>query len=235
MTEITLLLLIATLPVLILLGYFWHRDRGDPEPLALMRKIFLLGCLVILPVGAVEFVIQYGVLSLFPNTPWWYWFIMPFFFVALPEEFGKLWIVKRFVYSHPKFNEYMDGITYCILASLGFAMFENIIYTFQYGTGTGILRAFTAVPAHALISGIMGYYLGHAKHAKNPLLEKKLLRKALWIGVLFHGLYDFLLMSGIPYLILMAFPLIFYMGTQLNHAIRLATAQRKTAEELEFF
>lgn len=233
MLEVSLLILIATLPVVFLLGYFWHRDRGDPEPIALMRKVFLMGCVVILPIAAVEFLIQTLFLGIFPGVPWWYWFIMPFFFVALPEEFGKLWVVKKFAYSKPKFNEIMDGITYCVLASMGFALFENIIYTFQYGTGTGILRAFTAIPAHALMSGLMGFYVGHAKHMKTPAEEKKMLKKALWIGVLFHGLYDFLLMSGITYLILMVFPLLFYMATQLNHAIRLAHANRKE-EELDF-
>ena len=55
------------------------------------------------------------------------------------------------------------------------------------------------------------------------------------MGVLFHGLYDFLLMSAIPYLMLLIFPLLLYMANQLHQGIRLANANRQLAEELEYF
>lgn len=231
--EIALQLVIAALPIFVLLFYFWFKDKGEAEPLQLMRRIFILGVLVVMPVAGVEFLLQSSLLSFFEEIPWWFWFISPFFFVALPEEFGKLWVVKKVAYYHPKFNELMDGITYTVIASMGFAMFENAMYTVQFGTQTGLLRAFTAVPAHALFSGLMGFYVGYAKAAKNPHDEKKLFRKALFIGVLFHGLYDFLLMSGYAYLMLLIFPLLMYMAAQLHFGLRLANAQR-TQEELEY-
>lgn len=233
MNDIVLSLSIASLPVLFLLIYFWYRDRGEHEPLQLMRRIFTMGILIVLPVVAVELALASTFTYFFPETPWWFLFIYPFFFVALPEEYGKLWIVKKIAYHHPKFNELMDGITYCILASMGFAIFENVMYTMQFGDATGFLRAFTAVPAHALFSGLMGFYVGYAKFAQDPKEEKRMWRKALWMAVLFHGLYDFLLMTGVPYIGYMIIPLMFYMATQLNHGIRLVHAQRKQ-EELEY-
>lgn len=235
MNELLVQLLVASLPVFFLLLYFWYKDRGEAEPLQLMRRIFILGILVIIPVAGAEFLLQSAFLSFFKEVPWWFWFISPFLFVALPEEFGKMWMVKKVAYYHPKFNELMDGITYCIIASMGFAVFENVMYTLQYGTATGMLRAFTAVPAHALFSGLMGFYMGYARFAKTPQEEKHMLRKALFMGVLFHGLYDFLLMSGILYLMLLIFPLLLYMATQLHQGIRLANANRQLAEELEYF
>ena len=233
MNELLVPISVASLPVFILLIYFWYKDRGEAEPLELMRRIFILGILVILPVAAVEFFVQSAFLSFFEEVPWWFWFISPFFFVALPEEFGKFWVVKKVAYHHPKFNELMDGISYCVIASMGFAVFENVSYTLQYGTEVAMFRAFTAVPAHALFSGLMGFYMGYAKFAKTPQEEKHMLRKALFMGVFFHGLYDFLLMSGILYLILLIFPLLLYMANQLHQGIRLANAQR-TQEELEY-
>lgn len=121
----------------------------------------------------------------------------------------------------------MDGITYCIIASMGFAILENIVYTLQYGWQTGVMRAFTAVPAHALFSGIMGHYMGIAKFTKDPILAKKLMRRGLIAGIFFHGLYDFLLMSGVVVLALMVFPLLAYMWTILNRSIRSSNGHSK--------
>jgi RsiW-degrading membrane proteinase PrsW (M82 family) len=233
MEQLLFPLCVATIPVILLLAYFWHRDKGEKEPWPLMRRVFICGLFITIPAGIFEYVVD--------NYGWNFWqdhvllyaVLMPFIFTALPEEFAKLFVVRQVAYDHPKFNELMDGITYTVIASLGFALFENVLYTLQYGADVGFMRAFTAVPAHALFSGVMGYAVGRAKFAKTKEEERKLFSRALFIGVIFHGLYDFLLMSGLPYLILLVFPLMAYMATQLNFAIRLANS--KKAEELDYF
>lgn len=224
-------LFVAGLPVFLLLAYFHHRDKGEKEPALLVRRIFIYGFFITLPVAFIEYYLS--AFSLGGNNAVVLAFLTPFLLVALPEEAAKLLIVKKIAYNHKKFNEIMDGITYCVIASMGFALAENILYTLQFGASTGYLRAFTAVPAHALFSGIMGYTVGRAKFSKTKEQENKLFTKALLIGVFFHGLYDFLLMSGIPLLVILVLPLLAYMATQLNYAIRLANAQK--AEELEYF
>lgn len=222
MEAILLTILVATLPVVGLLYYFWHKDKGEKEPMNLMRKVFIWGILVIFPVIIAEMILM-GIPSLiWEDPPLLYWVLLPFICVALPEEFAKFFVVKKVAYDNGKFNEVMDGITYCIIASMGFAVFENIMYTFQFGVGIGILRAFTAVPAHALFSGIMGYYIGVAKFTKDPALVKKLFWKGLAWGVFLHGLYNFLLMSGMPILILLVFPLLVTMWFQLHWLIKKA-------------
>jgi RsiW-degrading membrane proteinase PrsW (M82 family) len=205
-----------------LLYYFWHRDKGEKEPMPLMRKVFLWGILVIIPVIVIELILMAVPYYLWADPPLIYWVLMPFICVALPEEAAKLFVVKKFAYDHAKFNEIMDGITYCIIASMGFAMLENVVYTFEFGIGIGILRAFTAVPAHALFSGIMGYYIGVAKFTKDPEVVKKLFYKGLIWGVVLHGLYDFLLMSGIPLFILLVLPLLIFMWIYLHRLIKKA-------------
>jgi RsiW-degrading membrane proteinase PrsW (M82 family) len=214
---------LASLPVFFLLWYFNHRDKGEKEPKKLRKKIFRWGVAVTFAAALIEAAIEFPVYDFFNgNPPLAYLMLMPFLVVALTEESLKYWVVKKFAYDHEKFNEVMDGITYCIIASMGFAVLENIIYTLQYGWGTGVLRAFTAVPAHALFSGIMGHYMGIAKFTKTPEQVNRLLRRGLAAGILFHGLYNFLLMSGIPILMIMVFPLLAYMAVILNHAIRMA-------------
>jgi protease PrsW len=231
--EYTILtIIIATIPVILLLWYFWHRDKGEKEPMKLMKKVFLWGLIMVIPVAIVELILESISMEIGLTGTAAYMFVMPFLMVALPEELSKLWVVKKKAFGHKKFNEIMDGITYCILASMGFAVFENILYTFQFGVGTGIMRAFTAVPAHALFSGIMGYYIGLAKFS-SPAKRKKLFKKGLLMAIFFHGLYDLLLLSGIPLLIFLIFPLLIYMWWVLNRAIKLANAGK--IAELKYF
>lgn len=86
----------------------------------------------------------------------------------------------------------MDGILYTAAASLGFAMLENVLYV---GTNivTGIVRAFTAVPLHAIASGLMGYFVGRARFSRDhaPLW----IVAGLALAVFIHGTYDWTLMS----------------------------------------
>lgn len=218
---------VATLPVFALLAYFRYRDKGEKEPRKLRRKIFWWGIAVTFAAAAIEGFVELNVYDFFNgHPPLLYHALMPFLLIALTEESLKLWVVKKFAFNHKKFNELLDGITYCIIASMGFAILENIIYTLQYGWQTGVMRAFTAVPAHALFSGIMGHYIGRAKFTKDPAQVKKLMRQGLLAGVFFHGLYDFLLMSGIVALALLVFPLLAYMWTILNHSIRQANGHK---------
>ncbi len=214
-----LTILLASFPVFCVLAYFWHLDKGEKEPFPLMKSVFLAGFAITIPVAFIELGLEYIGLLL-PVSPLVFVFLSAVFFVALPEEYAKFWVVKNRAYNSPRFNEIMDGITYCVLASMGFALLENVLYTIQFGIGTGVLRAFTAVPAHALFSGIMGYYMGLAKHAASPEMEKKLLRKGLVCGVLFHGLYDFLLLSAVPALVISIIPLLGGMSIFLHQRIK---------------
>lgn len=76
------------------------------------------------------------------------------------------------------------------MVSMGFAATENIMYVIEGGYHVAVLRAFTAVPAHATFGILMGYFMGKAKFAKHPSKYNLL---GLFLAVLFHGAYDFFL------------------------------------------
>ncbi len=116
-------------------------------------------------------------------------FINAFFLVALVEEFSKFLFVRFILYNNKNFNEPFDGIVYALMVSMGFATLENVLYTFQYGVTTGVLRMFTAVPAHATFGILMGYFLGLAKFTHRRELYYASL--ALLVATLFHGAYDY--------------------------------------------
>lgn len=132
----------------------------------------------------------------------------------------KLWVVKTRVFKNKHFDEVMDGITYTIIASMGFATFENIFYVVDGGFGIAIVRALISVPAHALFSGIMGYYIGKAKFA-TPGKSRNLIWKGFGLAVLYHGLFDFFLFSQSA-LFLLVLPLMVIMGLHLKSKIKQA-------------
>ena len=122
-----------------------------------------------------------------------------FVVAGLTEEGMKFLAFYFFFWNNRNFNEKFDGIVYSVFISLGFAAIENLLYVFTGGYEVGIIRAITAVPAHALFGIVMGYYFGLAKF--NDRMKPVFLLFAFLLPFLFHGLYDFLLMGNSPVLL----------------------------------
>jgi len=217
----------AVVPTLLLVWYYYRQDKRKPEPKGLITGIFLLGIVVTFPVIVVEVLLGNfeRVLSQIPVV---YHFFRAFVVAALCEEWFKLLIVKHVAYRTVHFDEIMDGIVYTVTASLGFACLENILYVLDGGIQLALLRAFTAVPMHALASGMMGYYVGRAKFAADPDRERSLFRKGLWSAIVIHGLYDFILFASpgfIPLLSFSIFPLLIIVFFMLRKKVKLAIAE----------
>lgn len=165
-------------------------DKYEKEPIRLLLFNFFLGAIVSIIITTVLYVIIDIPLPLRDHTSVFEQFIKAFFVVGLTEEFSKYIIVRYYAQPNDEFNEPFDGIVYAVMVSMGFAATENIMYVFQGGMETAIVRAFTAVPAHATFAILMGYYMGKAKFSNNRVL---LNLTGLLLAALFHGAYDFFL------------------------------------------
>ena len=90
----------------------------------------------------------------------------------------------------------MDGIVYAVCVGMGFAALENIIYLFSninHWAAIGTMRALFAIPTHFFLAVTMGYY--YAKAQFDPLSNRKRnLSLALLLPILFHSVYDAILM-----------------------------------------
>ena len=184
------LLFLAIAPVTVVILYVYFKDKYEKEPIKILAISFFLGATVSI---ILTFTIGYLASSLVPIADAKsvsQQFIKAFFTVALVEEFSKYIIVRFYAQKNKEFNEPFDGIVYAVMVSMGFAALENILYTYQYGFGVGVTRAFTAVPAHATFGVIMGYFMGKAKFSNNSI---KLNLLGLLFATLFHGSYDFFL------------------------------------------
>jgi RsiW-degrading membrane proteinase PrsW (M82 family) len=186
---------LAAAPALLLLRYYYRQDRARPEPKGLVLRVFVFGLLSAFAAVPLELLV--GLFQdLFRISPLLHAAFKAFIVAALVEEFLKLTVVRWFAYRSPHFDEVMDGVVYTIVASLGFACVENILYVMGGTLLTALLRAFTAVPLHATASGLMGYYVGKAKFALNTDSERRLQNRGLLMAVLIHGTYNFLLFMG---------------------------------------
>ncbi|MBG7613588.1 PrsW family intramembrane metalloprotease [Polaribacter sp. BAL334] len=184
------LLLLAIAPAMIIILYIYFKDKFEKEPIGFLVKNFLMGAIVSVIITLLLSIIANQFFPLTNETSIFQQFIKAFFVVGFVEEFSKYIIVKFYAQKNDEFNEPFDGIVYAVLVSMGFAALENVMYVFQYGVSTGIIRAFTAVPAHATFGILMGYFMGLAKFSKN----KQLLNiTGLLVATFFHGAYDFFL------------------------------------------
>ncbi len=187
------LILCAVAPIFTIIIYIYFHDKYEKEPVGLLIANFLFGAIVSILIVTLLYLFTGRFLPITDEYSIWQQFIQAFVVVALSEEFSKYVIVKYFAQPKKAFNEPYDGIIYAVMVSMGFACTENILYVIQGGYGTAILRAFTAVPAHATFGVLMGYFMGLAKFSNNRV---KLNIIGLFLAVLFHGAYDFFLFIG---------------------------------------
>ncbi|KJD35013.1 branched-chain amino acid aminotransferase [Tamlana sedimentorum] len=184
------LLLLAIAPIFIIIIYIYTRDLYEKEPKKLLAISFLLGAIVSIIITSILYYFFNIYLPLTDGLSIIQQFIQAFFVVGLTEEFSKYIIVRYYAQKKVDFNEPFDGIVYAVMVSMGFAATENIFYVLEGGYQTAILRAFTAVPAHATFGILMGYFMGTAKFAKNRIILNLI---GLLLAVIFHGAYDFFL------------------------------------------
>ena len=189
------LLVLALAPVVIIAAYIYFRDKYEKEPLRLLLFALLAGGLTVIPILFLE-----GFLDRFTvRFPWllaaaWKAFAV----AAFSEELFKYLALYLLIWKSPEFNEKFDGIVYAVYVSLGFAAVENVLYVMDGGLNTGIMRAITAVPAHAIFGITMGFYFGLAKFYEKQ--RQSLKQKALLFPILLHGIYDFILFTEIGWL-----------------------------------
>ena len=194
-------LLASLAPVLIILFYIYFRDKYDKEPLGLLLKALLMGIVVVIPVVFIERLLM----NLMPQSNKVAAAAYHAFVVAgSTEELFKFLALYLLVWKSPSFNEKFDGIVYAVFVSLGFAGVENVLYVMDGGMQTAMTRALTAVPAHAIFGITMGYYLGIARMYKE--LKGPYLARALLVPILLHGIYDFILMVEVGWLLLLFIP-----------------------------
>lgn len=179
---------LAIAPVFAIVLYIYARDMYAPEPIKRLVWCFFLGMLSVIPSLGLEALASYlgmGISANIPSTA-----LYAFVGVGFSEEFSKALMLLLGAYFSKDLDEPLDGIVYAVMVSMGFAAVENVMYVYQGGAETAILRMFTAVPAHASFAVLMGFFWGKAKFVK---YSGAYLLLGLSMATIFHGAYDFFL------------------------------------------
>ena len=181
-------------PALFWIGYFYYKDRFQPEPLKVIGTAYLLGL-----VSAFVCLKFYGLLALvgIPYDPSAMitshriqFLIYSITITGLVEELFKFLPFFLIILHLKTFDEKTDGIIYASTVALGFASFENIGYL-PYMDGFKLFgRAFASPLTHTIFSSLWGYSVGMARLKGGSLLKASF--QGILLAALCHGVFNFL-------------------------------------------
>lgn len=202
-----LLVIFGVLPSIIWLIFFLHKDSDHPEPKIMVLRMFMLGMVITLPAAFIELILSRALepihLNIIIKTT-----ISFFVIVAFVEEFLKYLIMRGLVMKTSYFDEPIDALIYPIVIALGFAALENILAAFSMPENyisLMIWRFVSATLVHALSASIWGYFIALTHFLKKP---RYFIIIGLFLGTLFHGLYNLIVSANNQFIFSLFFPLL---------------------------
>lgn len=199
-----LIYIIAVLPSIVWLLFYLRKDK-HPEPNRMVIKIFLLGVLGTLAALGLQLLH----LEILKKLSLQNIIILVIAGMAFIEEYVKYFVVKVGVLKSQEFDEPIDAMLYLIIAALGFAAGENILFLnnlYVIGVPLNEMAAITfgrfisAVFLHTLASGIIGYFLARSLLLKPASPAGRHERKSfVGLGIIIasclHGIYNYIIMG----------------------------------------
>ncbi len=180
----TLNVLLSLLYSALYLSLIYRNERYRRDRAGIVLFSFILGYFAVLPALLLELAL--GTVETAEGT-FGSMVFRAFVVVALAEEGAKYLAVRLFVFRHRKFDGLVDAMVCTGAAGLGFALFENVTYSFG-SPAVVLIRGLTAVPLHLAASGFLGFFAGRRKPAFALL--------GLATAVVVHGTFDLLLFVG---------------------------------------
>ncbi len=195
---------LALIPVAIWLYILFNDKKNDKKMLAL---IFSGGILAVIAVFAMQYIWE-----LVPETDPFLWlennitdpkyyYVGIFIVVGVMEELVKQMMVRYVDNKTVLIQTINDSIRFSLVAALGFAFAENIIYfktvmmvaPVQEVIVTFLFRSIFTACAHMIFSGIFGYFFGIAKFTLD------ITRHRHWEGKVYLGVHMISRIFKIPY------------------------------------
>lgn len=175
--QIVIAVILAFIPVFIWISIFIKRKQHSPKSLI---KIFLLGTFTVLPILWFQDLLNpYGWIE--QNiTNVTVGLIATFVLVGVTEEIVKMGVVRIADASKIKIQTINDAVKFSILAALGFAFSENIVYFSQVISSGNLAELFTTVIfrsaftvcGHLVFSSIFGYFYGVGKFSQSIIEQQ---------------------------------------------------------------
>lgn len=195
-----ILLLLAILPGIFFIYWYYSKDVYKKEPWGIVWKSFFWGAATVIPACVIELSIDIP----FKNEQLIPAIIENFIAIALVEELCKYAAIRFYSFRNVNFDEMMDGIVYGAAVGSGFATFENIFYVMENGMAVGIMRAVVSVPSHILEGAVIGYWLAKARFENKSTITAAII--GVSISTLNHGFFDFCIQYWKEYFYLLLVP-----------------------------
>ncbi|MEK7464942.1 MAG: PrsW family intramembrane metalloprotease [Patescibacteria group bacterium] len=192
---------LSFLPPIVWLLFYLREDR-HPEPKRLLIVTFLAGVIAAMVAASVEIAL-FGVPHVFAGVlraiaPALVTQTVIFSGVAFIEEYLKYAAVKIAVLSRPEFDEPIDAMIYMMVAALGFAAIENVLFlipvfeeSLRGGVELTVNRFLGANLLHGLSSAIVGYFL--ARHHWSPW-RKHAVAAGILLASALHALFNYFIL-----------------------------------------
>lgn len=231
--RLLLYIFFGVLPSLIWLSYYLRKDK-HPEPKIMIIEVFLYGACITVPVFFLQielseilsYMQKFTFFSAFPEIAY---VIKWFLIIAATEEIFKYLVVKLAVFQSLELDEPMDLMIYMIVAALGFAALENILYLFAPQNGApfsfvietviavSFIRFVGATFLHTLASATAGYFL--ALSFLKIKSRKLLTVTGISVAIFLHGLYNFSIITlQSPLNVIVPLMIIAGLALFVNHA-----------------
>ncbi|MGQ9553605.1 MAG: PrsW family intramembrane metalloprotease [Anaerolineae bacterium] len=184
--------ILAVVPALLWLAFFYLQDVREPEPKQLVLGVFVLGALLARAVG-IPLIEDVFAVSEWMATGLLYRILGAILVVGFTQQFLIYAAVRYSVYTTPEFDERVDGIVYGTAAALGYATMVNIQFVVESGgvaLAAGVIRIAVTALALASFGGVMGYFLGRCKFEDEPLWW---MPAGLSLAAVLDGLFTYIL------------------------------------------
>jgi len=184
-------LVLALIPALLWLIFFYRQDRLEPEPKGYVLGVFILGALLAQAVGIPLLQDVFDVRGWLPINPWVN-LLGSILIIGFTQEFLKYATVRYSIYPSAEFDERADGVVYGTAAGLGYATMLNVNYVIASGgvnLQAGVIRIVVTALAQASFAGLSGYFLGRAKFEDEPVWW---LPGGVALAAVLNGLFTYL-------------------------------------------
>ena len=193
--PVTRAVALAVLPALGLLLYVRRKDRLESESPKLIWQLVGLGAASTLVAMVLETAGIAVLTGLFTQENLIFQALHWLVVVGIGEEISKYLMLRLRTWKNPEYNCVFDGMVYAVAVSAGFALTENVIYMFRFGSGVLFMRALVSIPAHISFSVLMGTWYSIAKRCAVGGDAKKAKQAhvlAVLVPALAHGIFDFM-------------------------------------------